>query len=557
MHKPLKTHGRLWLDNGQWHLECEPHVAMWAKRIFRRIPTGTHGVYQLSHVPSICRDLEWFSQRFPLQIENLDELTSSAQEHRDHIATLDQIIDAEYQPQEYQLALPPRDYQRRAAELYTAQRSLLLADEVGLGKTVSSLCSLTDKRTVPAIVVCMPNLQKQWQREIETFLPDVTTHIIKKMKIYELPKMFGRGPDVVIISYRKLDSWAKVLAEYGRSVIFDEVQELRRQGTNKYCGASHIAHQDHMFRIGLSATPIYNFGGEIFNVMEILFPGVLGTEDEFYNEWCWGYSGKERLRDPTAFGTWLRENHYMLRRTRKEVGRELEPLTRITQPIDCDTAPLDDIKDAAGELARIILSQEKQVDGNKMRAAEEFNVLLRQATGIAKAPHVAAFVNMLLENGEKVVLFGWHRAVYKIWMSKLKDHNPQLYTGSESVSQKQKSFEAFVNGESDLLIISLRSGAGLDGLQKFCRTVVFGELDWSPGVHEQDIGRVFRDGQPDPVTAYFLLSEGGVDPLMAETLGLKREQVEGIRGESAGMAQRVNSTNGLKELASKYLKSSK
>lgn len=557
MDAPLKTHGQLWLEDDSWHLKCEPHVAMWAKRIFRRIPTGSQGVYQLSHVPSVCRDLEWFSQRFPLQIDNLEELRAASQEHREHIATLDQIIDSNYEPRSYQLALPPRDYQCRASEMYLAQRSLLLADEVGLGKTVSSLCSLTDERTTPTIVVCMPHLQKQWQNEIKTFLPNVNTHIIKTKKVYELPKIEGRGPDVVILSYHKLNDWAEVLAEYGRSIIFDEVQELRRQGTQKYSGALHVAHQDHMFRIGLSATPIYNFGGEIFSVMEILFPGVLGTEDEFIREWCsYGYD-KARLRDPAAFGTWLRENHYMLRRTRKDVNRELEPLMRITQPIDCDTAPLEDIKDAAGELARIILSQEKQVDGNKMRAAEEFNVMLRQATGIAKAPHVAAFVNMLLENGEKVVLYGWHRAVYKIWQSKLKDHNPQLYTGSESVTQKQKSAEAFINGESNLLIISLRSGAGLDGLQHVCRTVVFGELDWSPGVHEQDIGRVLRDGQTDPVTAYFLLSEGGVDPLMAETLGLKREQIDGVRGESGEIVQRANSGEGLKELARKYLGSAK
>lgn len=553
MQKALKTHGRLWLENDKWHLECAPHVAMWAKRIFQRIPTDAYGVYQLSHVPSVCRDLEWFSQRFPLQIDNVKELRSAAKAHRDHIARLDQIIDANYEPKSYQLAIPPRDYQRRAADLYLSQRSLLLADEVGLGKTVSSLCSLTDDQTVPAIVVCMPHLQKQWLNEIKSFLPDVQAHIIKTKKIYELPKVDGRGPDVVIISYHKLNDWAEVLSEYGRSIIFDEIQELRRQGTLKYSGAKQIAHQDHMHRIGLSATPIYNYGGEIFSVMEILFPGVLGTEDEFIREWCsYGYD-KARLINPASFGTWLRENHYMLRRTRKDVNRELEPLMRITQPIDCDTAPLEDIKDAAGELARIILSQEKQIAGNKMHATEEFNVILRQATGIAKAPHVASFVNMLLENGEKVVLYGWHRAVYNIWLSKLKDHNPQLYTGSESVTQKQKSAEAFINGESDLLIISLRSGAGLDGLQKVCRTVVFGELDWSPGVHEQDVGRVLRDGQSDPVTAYFLLSEGGVDPLMAETLGLKREQIDGVRGESGGIVQRASSGEGLKDLARKYL----
>jgi hypothetical protein len=69
--------------------------------------------------------------------------------------------------------------------------------------------------------------------------------------------------------------------------------------------------------------------------------------------------------------------------------------------------------------------------------------------------------------------------------------------------------------------MSLRSGAGLDGLQKRCSTMVFGELDWSPGVHHQCIGRLDREGQEQPVTAMFLVCDDGSDPPMMEVLGLK------------------------------------
>lgn len=556
MHAPAKqrTLGRLWLEDDQWCLTCEPHVAMWAKRIFRRIPKGKQGIYTLANTPSVCRDLEWFASRFPLEIADPEELADSAQAHRDHIATLDQIIDEDYRPREFDLAVPARDYQRRAAELYLSQGGLLLADDVGLGKTATSICSLTDRRTLPAVVVCLPHLQRQWKREVERFLPSLHVHIIKKSAVYELPKRDGRGPDLLIISYHKLSSWADTLSTYVRSMILDEIQELRRgAAAQKYIGARHIAETPGVLKIGLSATPIYNFGGEIFNVINILFPGVLGSKDEFEEEWCVGLERKKRLKDPSAFGAWLRENHYILRRTRREVGRELEPLSRITYPIDSDRAPLDDIKDSAGELARTILSQEKQVDGNKMRAAEEFSSVLRQATGIAKAPHVAAFVKLLLDNGEKVVLYGWHRAVYRIWGTLLREYRPLFYSGSESPGQKEQAARAFIEGESDLMILSLRSGAGLDGLQNVARTVVFGELDWSPGVHEQCIGRVHRDGQTDPVSAYFLLAETGIDPLMAEVLGLKRDQVAGVRGEVRELVERVDNAEGLKELARKFL----
>jgi len=160
---------------------------------------------------------------------------------------------------------------------------------------------------------------------------------------------------------------------------------------------------------------------------------------------------------------------------------------------------------------------------------------------------------MLLENGEPVVLYGWHRSTYRIWMEKLADFAPALYSGSESPGQKEQAVRRFVTGETPLLIVSLRSGAGLDGLQYRCRTVVFGELDWSPAVHAQCAGRPHRDGQKDPVMAYYLLSEDGVDPIMAEVLGLKRDQLDGLIGSRSVGPQRNNSEAQMRKLAESYL----
>ena len=78
---------------------------------------------------------------------------------------------------------------------------------------------------------------------------------------------------------------------------------------------------------------------------------------------------------------------------------------------------------------------------------------------------------------------------------------------------------------------------GLVGLQGSCRTVVFGELDWSPGVHEQATGRVHRDGQAEPVVAYYLMAESGSDPIVAQVLGIKRQQIEGVRDPDAAIVQ--------------------
>ena len=309
-------------------------------------------------------------------------------------------------------------------------------------------------------------------------------------------------------------------------------------------------------KVGLSATPIYNYGGEIYNVMTAISPGSLGTRHEFLREWCDStMSDRPKISDPKAFGSYMREHGLMIRRTRSQVGRELESLTKIPHAIDANTDALSDIEDSAAELAQIILAQGEAKKGMKMMASEQLSNVLRQATGIAKAPYVADFVRMLVESDEPVMLFGWHHEVYEIWKSKLADLNPVMYTGKQSANQKEEAKQAFMSGESKVLMMSLRAGAGLDGLQHCCRTVVFGELDWSPGVHDQNAGRIHRDGQKDPVMAYFLISEFGADPIMADVLGVKRSQMQGIRDPEADLIQRSGSgDHNAKKLAEHFLK---
>jgi SNF2 family DNA or RNA helicase len=190
------------------------------------------------------------------------------------------------------------------------------------------------------------------------------------------------------------------------------------------------------------------------------------------------------------------------------------------------------------------------------QASSEIENIVRQATGVAKAPQVAAFVKGLMDQGEKVVLFGWHRAVYDIWLEQLKEYNPVMYTGSESPGQKEAARDRFIRGESKLMIVSLRSGIGLDGLQYVANTCVFGELDWSPEVHKQCIGRVHRDGREagSTVMAYFLVSDSGLDPIMSEVLGLKDEQSTWLMdGAPTAITQRVDDKI-IKRVAEKYAK---
>ncbi len=149
---------------------------------------------------------------------------------------------------------------------------------------------------------------------------------------------------------------------------------------------------------------------------------ILGSWDHGKNSSRLGVSGDRArsgkappLTDPAAFGSYLRSSRLMLRRTSEEVGIKVGECQVIHHEIDADASVFDSVKSRAGELQRSSLATRSYDRGVSMRAAGELEELVRQATGLAKSRHVAAFVEMLVEQGLQIVLFGWHKEVYAVW----------------------------------------------------------------------------------------------------------------------------------------------
>lgn len=537
----MRSYGTVTYEAGKWVVAAEAHVMLRAKRVFAQVCKGSMGKLTMLATPSTTRDLEWFLQRFPMTVDDPARLDELARRHDAAMASVQGILDRGVASPTFELAVPARAYQRVAANLALSTGRLLLADDLGLGKTCSGICVISEQRCRPAVVVTMTHLPQQWTAQFTKFAPSLRIHCPKKRQPTDADReLLGSilRPDVVVIGYSKLDGWAETLVEWGaRCVVFDEMQDLRTGiKTAKGKGAAHIA-GNCAVRMGLTATPVYNYGDEIFNLLEILEPGCLGDSVEFEREWC----TRNRVNDPRALGTHLREHGLMLRRVGEDVSEEVPQLAkpiRIPHLVDADTKAIAKAQTAAAEFARILLaSSGKGID--KMGAAGEIDWRLRQATGIAKAGYVAEFVRVLLASEAKVLLYGWHHAVYALWREALAEFDPVCFTGDESPAQKEVALQRFTTGGSRVLIMSLRSGAGVDGLQEACRCVVFGELDWSPGVHEQCIGRVHRPGQRDTVRAYFLHADEGSDPFVVEVLGIKEAQSKGIRDPLAPSSESV------------------
>lgn len=548
----MRNLGKISFDqvNKLWRISgVEPHVCIKLKAVFERIPKGSTSPFEFGHTPENCYDLKWFKERYPMDISSKDwkVLCTGAHTYKNHLVTVERIASSFYVPKPVKLRgnFEPRPYQLKGSEIHQRVKRILNGDDLGLGKTLTGMLSFYNKETLPALVVVQTHLAEQWKSEIEKFT-NLKAYIIKGTKPYDLIKH-----DVYIIRYSCIAGWVDVLSRgIFKYVIFDECQELRHAGTQKHNAALCISSAAEYCQ-GLSASPIYNYGDEIYNVMEVIKPGALGMRDDFLREWCTFIgNNKYKVKDPKALGTYMRESFLFLRRTREEVGMQLPPINKIVHTVGYDSHEVKKHEELCKTLAMAVIRGSFVERG---QAAREFDIRLRQYTGISKAKEVAEYVKILLENGEPVLLAGWHREVYNIWMEQLAEYNPVLYTGSESPVQKRESFRKFTSGETNLMIISLRSGAGLDGLQHRCKMVVVGELDYSPKVHDQLIGRIDRPGQQDQVTVIFLKTDWGSDPPIINLLGLKASQSHGIIDPLTATSEQFSDDSRIKLMAQSYL----
>ena len=526
-----RTYGTLSYNrrSKSWTIKGEPCVTELAKRLFPGCDGRGRGVARFTAHRRIIGDLNWLMLRYPLEVRDSDRARweSALEEAREYAVRREQALAMP------ETATPPAEsfsgellpFQKQGLGFMLSTRRCQLADEMGLGKTVQALAFLATTAAYPAILVVPPHLIRNWQREVERFLsPDgrLRVHVIRGLTPYALPEA-----DIYITHYLLLRGWKDVLPEQGfKTVVFDEMQELRRNGTGKYSAASLLSEACENC-IGLSGTPIYNNGGEIWNVVNIIDFHFLGDWESFSREWCYGYNTAV-VAKPELLGEHLRSEGLMLRRLKSDVLKELAPKRRLVQEIDWDDAVYRELMAPVARQLQLL----RATDDPSRRAIIEdaISQTQRQATGIAKAPFVCAFVRALVEGGEKVLLMAHHHAVMDIYKRELKALKPMFITGRETDNQKDEAAAAFMAGRTDLLCISLRSASGLNLQRATC--VVFGELDWSPAVHSQAEDRAHRIGQRDSLLCYYLVSPRGSDRDMQDALGLKVSQFVAIMGDA-------------------------
>ena len=410
----------------------------------------------------------------------------------------------------------------------------LLGDDMGLGKTAQSLAWLVyHKEKRPVIVICPASVKVNWGREIDKWIPNSTFQSIDSGK-----DEIEKGKDFYIINYDLLRKHEKGLLGIGASVvILDESTYIKERKSQRTKATLKIAkNSPHV--LALSGTPILNKPMEFFNILNLLAPTVFKSQYKFGEQFCgmehngygFSYSGATNVE---LLNFLLKS--IMIRREKKEVLKDLPPKRREFKYIGIPNKIVRMHEVAEIELSNAV--KDYRVRGLSTEERSEKRMLaitalgyLRQVVGMVKAEQTLDIVRPTLETGNKIVIFGHHKAV----LDKIeKDIAEAGYTnvridGQVTGNKRQHHIDEFQNNPDCKVMIAsiLAVGMGVDFTS--ASNVFIVERQWTPAYEEQGEDRLWRLGQEKEVTVWYLVTADTIDDKMNSLIERKRDMLSRI-----------------------------
>ncbi|MBI1626695.1 SNF2-related protein [Comamonas suwonensis] len=191
------------------------------------------------------------------------------------------------------------------------QEGVLLADEVGLGKTIEAalvVCQYWAERRRRLLVICPASLRKQWAQELHDKFAVPTTVVdavsLRKQSAGDMLATLQRqvGKAVVIMSYQfaaKLE--AELRAVPWDVVVIDEAHKLRNahRASNRTGQALKRALQGRK-KLLLTATPLQNSLMELYGLSTLIDEHMFGDETAFRKQFMNSGTGLDELRERLA-----------------------------------------------------------------------------------------------------------------------------------------------------------------------------------------------------------------------------------------------------------------
>ncbi len=420
-----------------------------------------------------------------------------------------------------------------------------LADDMGLGKTVQTLALLLSRAALgPALVIAPTSVCGNWAAEAARFAPSLRVLNYGEGDRQALLAEAGPG-DLVIASYAlvQIDDEAFGRREWA-TLVLDEAQALKNAATKR---AKSIGTLQAGFRLALTGTPVENRLADLWSIMNLLNPGLLGSSGQFSDR----FAGPiERQRDEAARGRLRRlVSAFLLRRTKAQVLTDLPPRTEIVHRIEpgpeertfleaTRRSAVERIAGLGDEVAEGQAAFHVLAELTRLRRAACDPRLVAPELGIvgAKAQEFEQLALELVAGRHKALVFSQFTDFLKLLAERLvaAGISHQYLDGSTPAAERTRRVAAFQAGVGDLFLISLKAGGfGLN--LTAADYVLIVDPWWNPAAEDQAMGRAHRIGQQRPVTVYRLVTAGSVEERIVALHQDKRALADGIlEGQDQG-----------------------
>ncbi|MEQ1504351.1 MAG: DEAD/DEAH box helicase, partial [Myxococcota bacterium] len=412
---------------------------------------------------------------------------------------------------------------------------------MGLGKTVQAVAVLCRRAADgPAIVVAPLSVASNWVAELARFAPGL--EVVRYRGASRAAKLAGlRAGQVVVATWDLVARDAELTEVRWATAILDEAQAIKNPHTARAKGAARLTAG---FVLGLTGTPVENRTEELWSLLRVVVPGLLGSEARFAKRFAGPIdAGVPGARD--ALARLVRP--VVLRRTKSQVATDLPTRTEVVLrvPLSADQAAvyerarLEAVARSTGgfgpgqrfealrwlTVLRQLACDPRLVDPGSPIGSSKLETLRRRLADLRATGHRALVFSQFVRHLELVrdalVADGFtHR-----WL-----------TGSSSEQDRIDEVARFQAGEGDVFLISLTAGG--TGLNLTAATYVF-HLDpwWNPAREDQASDRAHRIGQTRPVTVYRLVAEGTIEDRILALHAEKRELADALLSGADGAAR--------------------
>ena len=459
-------------------------------------------------------------------------------------------------------------YQVEAVEAMVERKKMLVAYDLGLGKTVLTIAAIErlkdeGKITEPGIVICLSSLKYQWAEQIRKFTNDAAKTVVIDGTPSKRAEQYATAQDVdyVILNYEQVvNDWDYVESLSRGFVICDEATAIKSFRSKR---SKQVKKLTSSVKFALTGTPIENGKPEeLYSIMQFVDQKVLGRFDLFDKTFIIRnhFGGVERYRNLPTLSTTMGKASVRKRQQDPDVAPYL-PDTIFAEPIrvtfdhhgaklykDIARELLNDLDEAmdsygssfdifnhyAGEQSNQVMDALKGKIMSKLTSLRmlcdhpellkhssassgyvgelEERGALEKLTKYPKLSVLKTYVDEFLEQNDenKVVIFTSY--VHMVWL--IQEHlgyASAKYTGEMNAKQKEESKVWFQTDPNCRILVSSDAGGyGVDLPQ--ANLLINYDLPWNAGLALQRNGRIRRASSTWPsIVIQDFLMEGSIE----------------------------------------------